>query len=147
MQYTPGQLRDTAGLSKEAFRHWKRVVPAFCSGKGHSPTFSPGDVLASAVLRRLTEVCGIPISHLTCVTDRIFEICNNTSWNTLKDRILIIDLSSQRCLILKNTSEIAIGNALIICPFRPLLSSIQESLLQSPVTHNGEKALTRKTGK
>ena len=48
MLYTPGQLRDAIGLSKGAYRSWKRVLPALPAGKSHGPIFFPGDVLASA---------------------------------------------------------------------------------------------------
>ena len=78
MRYTPGQLRDAVGLSKEAFRHWKRVLPGFPRAKSQGPVFSPGDVLALAVVRRLTDRCGIRVGQLRVVSRSIFDVCNET---------------------------------------------------------------------
>ena len=132
MYYTPSQLRTTVGLSKEAFRHWKRVLPTFSAGRGHAPTFSAGDVLASAILRRLTESCGARIGHLTIVATRIFDICNQISWDVLADRILILDLSEHNCTILATADRIPLNNTVVVCPLGPVVRILQDSLLQSP---------------
>ena len=131
MHYTPGQLRHTVGLSKEAFRHWKRVLPAFSGRRGHAPSFSPGDVLASAVLRRLTESCGVRIGHLTDVASRIFNICNQTSWDVLADRILVLDLSEHECLIVARSDRIPVNNTVVVCPLGPVIADLQDKFLRS----------------
>ena len=131
MHYTPGQLRHTVGLSKEAFRHWKRVLPAFSGGRGHSPSFSPGDVLASVILRRLTESCGVRIGHLTDVASKIFDICNRTPWDLLADRVLVLDLSECECLILGRSDRIPLNNAVVVCPLGPVVTELQDDLLRS----------------
>lgn len=131
LQYTPGQLRSTVGLSKETFRHWKRVLPAFASGRGHAPSYSPGDVLASAILRRVTETCGIRIGYLTDVATKIFEICNQTSWDVLENDILIVDLPRQNCVILHNPADISVKNTVLVCPLGPVIAELQDDLLRS----------------
>ena len=68
MQYTSEQLRDAVGRSKEAFRYWKRVLPAFPGGKSHGRSTCPGDVLASTAFRRLTQSCGVHIGQLKGVS-------------------------------------------------------------------------------
>jgi hypothetical protein len=135
MHYTPGQLRQTVGLSKEAFRHWKRVLPAFSGGRGHAPSFSPGDVLASAVLRRLTESCGVRIGHLTDVASKIFEICNQTSWEVLADRILVLDLSEQECLTVRTSDRIPVDSTVVVCPLGPAIAELRDSFLRSSRSH------------
>lgn len=131
MQYTPGQLRHTVGLSKEAFRHWRRVLPPFSSGRRHAPSFSPGDVLASAVLRRLTESCGMRIGHLTDVASKIFDICNHTSWDVLADRVLVLDLSQHECLTVAKSDRIPVNNAVVVCPLGPVIADLQDDFLRS----------------
>ena len=106
MEYTPGQLRDLAGLSKEAYRHWKRVLPSLATGKKHAPCFSAGDVLATTVLCRVTESCGARIGQLTGVASRIFDICNRTPWEVLANRILVLNLSVNRCMIVAESKDI-----------------------------------------
>ena len=130
MHYTPGQLRDTVGLSKEAFRHWKRIVPAFANGRGHAPSFSSGDVLASAVLRRLTDTIGVRIGHLGDVAPQIFQVCNSSSWESLRTKSLIIDLPNRSCLAV-NDPELPVGELVVVCVLAPLIEALQLELIHS----------------
>lgn len=125
--YTPGQLRDTVGISKEAFRHWKRVVPAFASGRGHAPSFSPGDVLASAVLRRLTDTMGVRIGHLSDIAPAIFKVCNSSSWEALRGKHLIIDLQQNSCVAVNDPQLEA--DLIVVCALGPLIQSLEFDLL------------------
>lgn len=129
MQYTPGQLRDAVGLSKEAFRHWKRVLPAFPDGKSHGPSFSPGDVLACAVLHRLTQSCGVRIGQLKGVSTRIFAVCNETPWDMLADCVLVVDLANQECATVPKTDQFSRNNAVVVCPMAPVIAVLREHLL------------------
>lgn len=129
MFYTPGQLRDSVGLSKEAFRHWKRVLPAFASGRGHAPSFSPGDVLASAVLRRVTEIAGVRISHLSQIAPAIFVICNRSGWEVLQDQLLVINLSEQTCFTVTDPSPIPEGELVLVCALAPIIQTLKHGFL------------------
>ena len=131
MHYTQGQLRNAVGLSKEAFRHWKRVLPGFPQGNSHGPSFSPGDVLAFAVLHRLTQTCGVRIGHLSTVSSRVFEVCNKTSWDVLANRVLVVDLGGQACSMAPKTGRIPGGSAVVVCPMEPLVAMLRDDFLGS----------------
>lgn len=131
MEYTPGQLRDLVGLSKEAFRHWKRVLPALSTGKAHAPCFSAGDVLATTVLYRITERCGARIGQLAGVASGIFDICNRTPWDVLANRILVLDLSVNRCMTVAESRDIPVEDAIVICSLASRITALQSRLLQS----------------
>ena len=131
MDYTPGQLRDLAGLSKEAYRHWKRVLPSLATGKKHAPCFSAGDVLATTVLYRITESCGARIGHLAGVASGIFDICNRTPWDVLANRILVLNLSVNRCMIVAESRDIPVDDAVVICSLESRITALQSRLLRS----------------
>ena len=131
MEYTPGQLRDLVGLSKEAFRHWKRVLPALSTGRKHAPCFSAGDVLATTVLHRITESCGARIGRLTGVASGIFDICNRTPWDVLANRILVLNLSVDRCMIVAESRDIPVDDSVVICSLASRITALQSRLLQS----------------
>jgi hypothetical protein len=145
MHYTPGQLRDTVGLSKEAFRHWKRVVPAFANGRGHAPSFSSGDVLASSVLRRLTDTVGVRIGHLSKVAPTIFEICNASTLDELKGRSLVIYLEKRSC-VLVNDPILSAGELFVVCALTPLIETLEFDLLNSPVANDAKGERTARKG-
>lgn len=131
MHFTPGQLRSTVGLSKETFRHWKRVLPAFSNRKGHSPSFSSGDVLASAIIRSITESCGARIGHLAEISTAIFDVCNTTTWAALEGRVLVVDFSNGDCSILQNPISIPLNSIVVVCPLSPIIQQLQTELLPS----------------
>jgi len=131
MNYTPGQLQEAAGLSKEAFRHWKRVLPGFARGKSRRASFSPGDVLASIVLQCLTRGCGVRIGDLKTVASTIFDVCNETSWDVLADRTLIIDLSRQACFMVPNADPMPGDGAVMVCPMEPIIGTLRDHLFRS----------------
>lgn len=131
VEYTPGQLRELVGLSKETFRHWKRVLPALSTGRRRGPCFSAGDVLATTVLHRITESCGARIGHLKGVASGIFDICNRTPWDVLANRILVLDLSVDRCTVVAESRDISVDDAVVICALESRITALQSRLLSS----------------
>lgn len=131
MHYTPGQLREAVGLSREAFRHWRQVLPGFARGSSHGPRFSPGDVLASAVLQCLTQSCGIRIGRLRTVSSGIFDVCNKTPWDVLADRTLVVDLGRQACSIVPSTDRMSGDSPVVVCPLEPVIAMLRDDLVQS----------------
>lgn len=135
MFFTPGQLRGSVGLSKEAFRHWKRVLPAFANGRGHAPSFSSGDVLASAVLRQLTDAAGVRIGHLSHISPAIFEVCNTSNWEVLQHLSLVINVHEGTC-VAENRSILPTGNLVLVCALSPLIKALRSEMLNcaTPLT-------------
>lgn len=130
MYYTPGQLRGTVGLSKEAFRHWKRIVPALANGRGHAPSFSSGDVLASAVLRQLTDIIGVRIGHLSEIAPAIFQVCNASSLDALQNKSLVINLQERSCVAVGDHSA-PVGELVVVCALAQLVKALRFDLLNS----------------
>lgn len=155
MYYTPGQLRDTVGLSKEAFRHWKRIVPAFANGRGHAPSFSPGDVLASAVLRRLTDTGGVRIGHLAGIAPAIFQVCNASTWEALAEKCLVIDLQGRSCVVASDSALSVVGELIVVCALAPVIKALQFELLNSTAqrhlsantAHSGNRHIRKRGGR
>jgi hypothetical protein len=131
LQFTPGQLRSTVGLSKETFRHWKRVVPAFSNRRGHSPAFTPGDVLASAILRGLTNSCGIRIGRLSEAVTKIFDACNRMSWAALSDQVLVVNLPSGSCNIVPKAIALPTDRTAIVYPLASIIEDVKTELLHT----------------
>lgn len=139
MRYTPGQLREMVGLSKEAFRHWKRVLPGFPRGQGRGPSFSPGDILAFAVLRRMTAGCGVRVGQLRAVSGRIFAVCNETPWEVLAKRMVVVDLARQECAMLPQTGGVLGDSVVVVCPMAPVIAGLHAVLVGSSPLSAGAK--------
>ena len=128
MQFTAGQLRETAGISVETYRHWKRVLPPFSDRQGYIPTFSIGDLIAARVLRCLTETFGVRAGHLSSLSVEIVRLCNDTPWAKLANRDVAIDPVDQTCHLARHGGVGAREKPIIICPMSPLMVELGNEL-------------------
>ena len=127
------------GLSKEAFRNWKPVLPGFAHGTSRGTSFWPGDVLALIVVQRLTRGCGVRIGSLRTVASTIFVVCHETSWNLLVHRTLIVDLARQPRSVVSKNDPMPGDSTVMVCPKEPIIGRLRDHFVgSSPVA--AEKA-------
>jgi len=141
LKFTPGQLRDTLGLSVETFRHWKRVLPPFMDRNGHGPCFTTGDLLTGAILWKLTDSYGIRVGHLAGISSRLSELCESAAWAALDDRLLIIDIARCECQFAKAQADLRPSDLVILCPLGSILRDLREALMKSKPTVDQEHLL------
>jgi hypothetical protein len=134
LHFTPGQFRDTVGLSVETFRHWKRVLSPFSDRRGRAPRFSIGDLLAASILRRLTDHCGVRVGHLAQIAPEIVGLCNSVSWAALEDRALIIDLANGACRLAKHRGDVGAVEIAFLCSLNPIMLELRDALRRSHPT-------------
>ena len=128
MQFSQGQLRETLGISVETFRHWRRVLPPFAERRRYTPRFSSGDLLAAAVLHRLTDQCGIRPGFLPEISKAVVKICNGNPWPTLKDKALVVDVRQRTCRIVESARDFAAQDVVVVCPLGPVIDAVREGL-------------------
>lgn len=126
MQFSQNQLRDTLGISVETFRHWKRVLPPFAERKRYTSRFSTGDLLAAAVLSRLTNQCGIRVGLLPEISQAAVEICNAGSWTALEGKALVVDVQQRTCRIAEGARDPA--DIVIVCPLSPIIAVVRDAM-------------------
>lgn len=131
MLFTPGQLRETVGISVETFRHWKRVLPPFAHRKRYIPCFTVGDLLAGRILRSLTEGCGVRVGHLTQVSEEIVRVSNMAPWAALEDKTLVIDLVKGTCHLSKSYQQGKGTDVILLCALNPIMHELRDTLLRS----------------
>lgn len=130
MQYSQGQLRTAVGLTVEAYRHWKRVLPTFSSRKGHSAKFLIGDILAVAVLKRLTDICSINIGSLVNISDELFYLCNTVPFDELEKLNLHVDLKNDMCKTISLSGKFTSSDVFIIVPLTTVIFELRADLLE-----------------
>lgn len=139
VQFTPGQLRNTVGLSLETYRHWKRVLPPFIGRKGNTPCFSTGDLLAAGILHRLTDRCGVRVGYLTEISKEIVSFCNASSWAALENCTLHIDLQNASCRFASDRPHSRAVDVAVVCPLNPVMADLRNALLRSqPLSGQGQ---------
>lgn len=130
MQYSPGQLRKAVGLSPEAYRHWKTVLPSLSSINGHSAKFLIGDILAIAILKRLTDICSIKIGSLSRISEALFDLCNSVSLDELESLILLIDLKNNTCSTSRLLDKQISADVLIVIPLVVVIDELRADIME-----------------
>jgi hypothetical protein len=129
MKFTPGQVQETLQLSPATFRHWKSALAPLGGRKGYTPCFSPGDLLAMAVIKSLTEDVGIRVGSLHGIAEALFTNCRRASWARLERSVLVIEPTHSRLKSIPETQPPLLDGLAILLPLRPIIRMLQDRLL------------------
>lgn len=108
MRYTQGQFRELLSVPVETFRAWRSALPALARHKGHGPTFTPGDLVAVALVSELVQVFGVRIGSVANRLNPPLEACHGLSWPVLEECWLVLDAEGGR---LVQADEVALRPA------------------------------------
>jgi hypothetical protein len=133
MNFTPGQAQEILGLSRATFRHWKGTLPPLAGRNGYGPCFTPGDLLALAVAKVLTDDIGIGVSSLYGIATSLFEHCQRSSWANLERSVLVIEPAGARVTSIPEAQPISPDAISIVLPWRPIIAALRERLLMEKV--------------
>jgi len=128
MKFTPGQIQDILGLSPATFRHWKKELPPLRGRNGYTPCFSPGDLLAIALIKTLTEKVGISVSRLNGLAADLFSHLSQ-SWAGLERSVLVIEPNRHQVSTFSETQMRSCDALTISVPLRPIIAALREHLL------------------
>lgn len=131
MRYTQSQVRGLISISVDDFKTWRKVIPALAAHKGHGPTFTPGDVVALAIVAEFVRDFGIRVGTIAAQLDRLFTDCHGRSW-----------LSLESCLVLFKADDVQLTDAAapqrqlgkrttITVPCAPIIARLQSALTDS----------------
>ena len=129
VKFTPGQLRGVVNIPPETYRHWKKALAPLRRDRGHSPCFTPGDLVAVAVVRELSNDLGMRVSVLASIADSLFELCNSAPWPVLERGKLLIDLPQTKVEYRSELPEKPIEGLTIVIPLRPIVKQLRDQLL------------------
>jgi len=134
MRYTQGQVRDLLDLSVDGFRTWRELIPALVAHKGHSPTFTPGDVVALAIIGELVKDYGVRVGRMADRFDRLFAECRGQSWVSLETWIVLF---SRDAIRVADASAPQVPGAdvatAIVIPCAPIVARLRTALVTSEV--------------
>jgi hypothetical protein len=128
MKLTPGQLQEILQLSPATFRHWKSALAPLGGRRGYTPCFSPGDLLAMALVKTLTEDVGIRVGNLRWLAADLFAHCSQP-WAGLERSTLIVEPLMQHVTLGSETQPHGLERLAIIIPLRPIIAALRERLL------------------
>ncbi len=126
--YTPGQLREALGISKETFRYWKRDLPILGNRRDQRPRFEPSDLLATAIVKRLTEVTGLPVSRVAPIAEDLFALCRAHAWPRLERMAALFFLETNELRFVSVDMTHSLTSTVLVLPLRPIVNALREQL-------------------
>lgn len=131
MRYTQGQIRELLSISVDAFRTWRDAIPRLVAHKGHAPSFTPGDVVAMAIVGELVRDFGVRVGTVGDRFDQLFRECRDKSWLSLERCVAIIEADGIR---LVDSATAHHPNASTInVPCAPIVARLRSALTASDV--------------
>jgi hypothetical protein len=127
--YTPGQLRSAVAIAPETYRHWRKALVPFDRGRGHSPCFSSGDMVAASVIRTLALDLSVRVGALAPIAAGLFELCNGSPWPVLERTKVVINLLVPSVHLAPELKETLNDQPLMIVPLRAIVAELREQLL------------------
>lgn len=127
--YTPGQLRSAIAIAPETYRHWKKALKPLRRGRGHSPCFTSGDLVAVSVIKSLATDMAVRVGALAPIGETLFELCNLSPWPALERAKLVVDIPGAQLQLRPELAEIVSDQPLIMIPLSPIVSRLREQLL------------------
>jgi len=129
MRYTQGQIRDLLAIPVETFRVWREAIPALARHKGHAPTFTPGDVVALAVLADLVRAFGIRVGSMGARLEELFSACHNLSWLALECCTVLIEVDSVRLTSADDPRRIVGNGGVFVVRCEPIIERLRARLI------------------
>lgn len=133
LRYTPGQLRDALGLTKETFRYWKKDLPALAAVAGHSPCFGPSELVATAIAKRAVDFGGVSISRLAPLAPQLFASCEQRAWPQLERMSVILFFKTGRVSFIDQGVPFPGDEPAVVVPLEPVIRELRERLLAADV--------------
>lgn len=128
MRYTQSQIRELLPISVDAFRTWRDAIPALAAHKGHAPTFTPGDVVAMAIIAEIVRDFGIRIGTIANRLDQLCRECRGRSWLSLESCVVLIDASEIRLVDAETLHRPSLDNSTMVVPCAPIVARLQSAL-------------------
>lgn len=120
-------------LSKQQWRTLRKALHPLDRG-GHTPCFSPGDLLAVGVAKFVIDSLHLQPSVLTPFAEELFLICGRTPWPQLERSQVLFRFDTLTCEVLE--IGLAAPKASLVCSveLRSLVVELRESLLDVDVS-------------
>ena len=133
MRYTPRQLRDAIGISAETYRHWRKALSPLSKARGQGAFFTPGDLVATAVVRAMCSDLDMRVRALSPLADALFEACRKTPWPTLERGYLHLDIQGAAAEFEIDKQHSEKNGVVITIPMRPIIDHLQRHLMHTGV--------------
>jgi hypothetical protein len=97
--------------------------------KGHGPIFSPGDVVALALVSDLVHVFGIRVNTIASRLGTLFDECHRRSWIALEGCAALITDESARLVQADDLPRAPEDGTALLIRLQPIVARLRVNLI------------------
>lgn len=94
IQFTSDQARALAGVTPEAWRHWRKAVAYLAAKRGKAARFSISEIVALSLLAQAVSDLGVGVSRTAIAWNALFQSCALERPSRLRDLVAVISVDS-----------------------------------------------------
>lgn len=128
MRYTQSQIRELLSISVDAFRTWREAIPTLARHRGHTPSFTPGDVVAMAIVAELVRDFGLRVGTMGGRFDQLFRECGGRSWVSLENSVALIGADDLRLVEASLAHRQSPNASTLRVPCAPIIAHLRSAL-------------------
>ena len=122
IQFTGDQARRFAGVSPEAWRHWRKAVVYLAAKHGKAARFSVGEIVALSVIAESVGRLGIGVGRLSMGWDELFRLCAVQRPSALRGLVAVVTADGAT-LVGTDTHAVQTGPAVVV-PCEPIVERL-----------------------
>jgi len=130
IQYTGEQARSFAGVSPEAWRHWRKVVPKLAVKSGKKARFSAGELIALAVMSAAVSTLNVGIAGLADRWDELFNLCAQQRPGNLSSTFVIVTAEEVE---LVDADQLSRKQPALVIPCEPIVDRLWKAAFSGVV--------------
>ncbi|HKT86016.1 MAG TPA: hypothetical protein VJQ77_08030 [Novosphingobium sp.] len=121
IQYTGEQARSFAGVSPEAWRHWRKVVPRLSAKTGKKARFSAGELIALAVVASAVGTLNVGVAGFAERWDELFGLCAQQRPSNLRSAFVVVTVEKVE---LVDADRLGRDKPAIVIPCEPIVDRL-----------------------
>ncbi len=119
--YTGEQARSFAGVSPEAWRHWRKVVGRLAAKTGKTARFSVGELIALTVVASAVSTLNVGIAGFAERWNELFELCAQQRPSNLRSAFVIVTAEKVE---LVDSDRLGRDKPAIVIPCAPIVDRL-----------------------
>jgi hypothetical protein len=129
IQYTQEQARAITGVSSQALRHWRKVIPYLAEKSGKAARFSFADLIGLSAIQQVIDRMGVSVGNVQAGIESLLRILATTRLSELQNAVLLIGVDSAEVRRLDELSELFQSKPVLLVPCDPLLEQLRGYVL------------------
>lgn len=134
IQFTQEQARAMTGVSSQALRHWRKLIPYLAEKSGKAARFSFADLVGLAAVWQVVEKTGVSVGSVQGGIESLLRILAATRPSELQNAVLVIGTDRAEVRRIDELSGLSQSAPMLLVPCAPLLEKMRGYVLPADLT-------------